>query len=309
MVLIIGGGPAGLACAIVAKTHGHRVTVIERRDSYTRPQTLFLFDDTLKLLQKWKVDTSPIKTVEVEDGTSMGFVKIKQLEEQLAKKVVELGVEIIFGTFQGLKSDQTAIITTHTEEITVSYDILVGADGTHSKVREAIKIEKNVLGAAKGATAIVFDEENSEINISPAIKVEDGFLRRTKVPHVSIIFGQFPHKATKDVLQRTFQAQGWNQEALAIAEDKALVSEERDVFLYQACAFSNEEKSAILIGDAAATASFFQGMGANTALKVAEAAGLFFEEFCTQKELAFYNFNQKVMELTTAMIEDSSFLF
>lgn len=37
-IVIVGGGPAGLATAIVAKEQGAQVTVIEKRASYSREQ-------------------------------------------------------------------------------------------------------------------------------------------------------------------------------------------------------------------------------------------------------------------------------
>jgi 2-polyprenyl-6-methoxyphenol hydroxylase-like FAD-dependent oxidoreductase len=310
-VLIIGGGPAGLATAIEAKNQGCRVTIVEKRDAYSRPQTLFLLDSSLKLFEKWEVDISPIRIVDLGDGTSMGFVSIKQLEEQLEKKALALGVEKIHGEFLGFKSNEAALVKTcNKDEVAFLYDILVAADGTHSKVREALAIERDCLGSAKGAVLKIDVEDTStEIDVSPAIKIEDGFLRRTKVPKASIIFGQFPLKATKEVLQKAFEAQGWSKEVKALVENKALVGEEIDVFLHQARTFSHVEKSAILVGDAAATASFFQGRGANTALKTAEAAGSFIKEVQEHPKAAFQNFNQTVKEITTEMIEDSAFLF
>jgi len=75
------------------------------------------------------------------------------------------------------------------------------------------------------------------------------------------------------------------------------------VILQQAKAFSNQEASAILVGDAAATGSFFQGMGANTAFMTAELAGQFV------KSKSYADFNQSMKATTDALIEDSRYLF
>lgn len=310
-VLIVGGGPAGLATAIEAKMQGCQVAVIEKREAYLRPQTLFLQDSSLKLLEKWKVDTSLIRVADLGDGTLMGFISIQQLEQQLEKRALSLGVEKICGEFQGFKSNREANVETSSNNITFTYDIIVGADGVHSSLRDALAIEVNRLGTAKGAVVKILDLEDTslEVDISPPIKFEGGFLRRTKVPKSSLIFGQFPSKASKETLHRSLDAQGWSKEASALAEDKALVGFEIDVYLLQASTFSNREKSAILIGDAAGTASFFQGMGANTALKTAEVAGSFFKEIQAHDEAAFQNYNQAVKEITTKLIKDSVYLF
>lgn len=291
-VLIVGGGPAGLATSIEAKMQGCRVKVMEKREAYTRPQTLFLQESSLKLLEKWNVDTSPVKIANL-----MGFISIRQLEEQLEKRALEIGVEKLFEEFTG--------------EIPSGFDVIVGADGLHSKVREALGIEINKLGTAKGTVLKILDlaDTSTEVDISPPIQVEGGFLRRTKVPKASLIFGQFFQNASKETMQKALESQGWENEAKALAEDKAIAGFEIEVVLSQAAAFSNREKSAILVGDAAATASFFQGMGANTALKTAEIAGTFFKEVQENKDAAFQNYEEAVKKLTTEMIEDSSYLF
>lgn len=311
-VLVIGGGPAGLATAIEAKANGCSVTVVEKRDSYSRLQWLFLLDSSLKLLENWNVNAPQMRTADLGDESLMGFVQTRHLEEQLEKRAQELGVKKIYGEFQGFRSNQTAVIVTPKKnELILSYDIIVGADGSHSNVREALGIEKKCLGTAIGASALIPDYSDglTAVDISPAIKKEGGFLRRIKVPSASIVFIQFPLRASKSDLQKAIKSQGWGKEAKAVGENKAFVLADIDVSLHQAQTFSDEKKSAILVGEAAATASFFQGMGANTALKTAEVAGRFFKEIQAQNKTAFQNFNQAIKETTDAMIEDSAFLF
>lgn len=311
-VLVIGGGPAGLATALEATAHGCDVTVVEKRDAYSRLRWLFLWDYSLKLLEKWEVNTPQMRVADPGDGSLIGFVQIKHLEEQLEKRARESGVKKIQGEFRGFGANQTAVITTFgKKEQALFYDILVGADGTHSNVREALGIEKACWGTAQGAVAIVPDVDAGPtgFDISPALKKEDGFLRRIKMPSASFVFVQFPQRASVSDLQKTVKAQGWSEEAGKLGDNRAIVLADIDVSLQQAKAFSSEIKSAILVGDAAATASFFQGMGANTALKTAEVAGRFFKEMQSHDKAAFLNFNQAMKETTDAMIEDSAFLF
>ena len=58
-----------------------------------------------------------------------------------------------------------------------------------------------------------------------------------------------------------------------------------------------------MIGDAAASASFFEGMGANTGFRAAEIAGCF---FANRDELAFQD---EMKRATNFMIQDSLYLF
>jgi len=310
-ILIIGGGPAGLATAIEAKASGCNVTVVEKRDSYSRHQWLFLVDSSLKLLEKWNVHTPQMKVADTGDGNLMGFVPIRHLEEQLQQRAQELGVQIVYGEFQGFGSNRDVIVTSQKNALILPYDILVGADGAHSDVREALAIKTNHFGSAVGVSALIpgYTDGPTAVDISPAMQYEDGFLRRIKVPSASIVFIQFPFSASKGDLQKTLEAQGWSKEAQAVSEKKAFVIADIPVSLQQAHTFSSAQKSAILVGEAAATASFFQGMGANTALKTAEVAGRFFHEVQADKETAFQNFNRAVKGTTDAMIEDSAFLF
>jgi flavin-dependent dehydrogenase len=63
------------------------------------------------------------------------------------------------------------------------------------------------------------------------------------------------------------------------------------------------------VGDAAASASFFQGMGANTALQTAEIAGRFFQDVKSIDRKRYEDFERAMKEATDALIEDSKFLF
>lgn len=250
-----------------------------------------------------------MKIADFIDESPVGFVSIKHLENQLEKKALELGIRKIYGDFKGFGSNQTAIITaSNKNEVTLSYDIIVGADGAHSTVRKALSIETNCLGHAQGASALI-PNTSKDVDISSIIKKGDGFLRKIKVPHASIIFMQLPLKASKDDLQKAIDEQGWDVEAKYMQENKALILTDIEVILQQAKTFSNEKKSAILVGDAAASTSYFQGMGANTAFKTAEIAGLFFKKIQTRDRIAFQDFNKAIEKTTNDMIEDSAFLF
>ena len=94
-----------------------------------------------------------------------------------------------------------------------------------------------------------------------------------------------------------------------IAENKAKMSDSITIVLQQADTFSNKEKGVILVGDAAAVASFFQGMGANSAFKAASIAGDFFMKLQKHDVDAYSSFNLMMKETTDELINDSKFLF
>ena len=117
-VLIIGGGPSGLAAAIATHDKGAEVTLVEKRPLYSRPQLVSLDDSTLYLLKGWNVTLPTLLTFDSEKGGKIYFVKIKFLEEAIYDRIKKLGIVRIKGKFVGFKNDETkAIITASGKEI------------------------------------------------------------------------------------------------------------------------------------------------------------------------------------------------
>lgn len=158
---------------------------------------------------------------------------------------------------------------------------------------------------------IVFSDLANRFDLSNVIKKNDFFVRKMTIPSATIIFAQ--STKLEKIYPRKFEALirdcGWEKEAEMIASSDAKLSETIKIELQQSVTFSSEKKSAILVGDAAAAASFFQGMGANTALKTASIAGDFFKKKMKTDNDAYFFFNQNMKEITDLMIEDSKFLF
>lgn len=308
-VVVIGAGPAGLATAIEARQAGASVQVIEKRDAYTRLQGVFLLDHSLDLLKKWGVSVEHVKIARTAPDMRIGFVQLSLLEKAMAKRATEIGIEISRGELVGLKGDKTILVETASNKTLIAhYDVLVGADGAHSKTRDALGIGVNHLGSAK-AYAVFIPLARSVMppfEVSPTIAGADYYLRRIKTPEGSIIFMQSFAPVSQEKLREGVAKEGWVNEVRELAEPRGFPV---DVELSQAQAFSDAKNVAILVGDAAATASFFRGMGANTAFRTAEVAGVFFETLI-QKGLAdYYGFDQAVKHTTDNMIQDSQFLF
>ncbi len=317
-VVIVGGGPAGLATAIEAHNQGASVTVIEKRASYAREQTLFLFDSSLCLLEKWDVHLPQMKQIELPDDSRMGIVKINHLEQSLENRVAELKIKKIFGEFLGFQEGtRTIFISSNGGVFSLPYDLLVGADGVHSTVRAKCGIECQQMGQAESITTFTpFAESDGEFDISDTIKVQDVFMRKVSLPSTSIIFTQrapgsadMQETISEQTLEERLKECKWQREAKIVAEGKAKISPNITVFLQQASTFSDERRSVILIGDAAAVGSYLQGMGANTAFKSASIAGRFFKNFQQNERDAYSYFNEQMQKTTDALINDSKYLF
>jgi 2-polyprenyl-6-methoxyphenol hydroxylase-like FAD-dependent oxidoreductase len=205
-----------------------------------------------------------------------------------------------------------AVIKSSDAEICIPYDVLVAADGMHSHVRKELQIPCYCFGKAIGIwTALVFKDSTGKFEISPAVEKNGFFALKLTAPQASIICAQSStiEKISPKEFEVLVRDCGWEKEAEMMAESKTRIFDGIEIVLQQASTFSSEKKSVILVGDAAATASFLRGLGLNTAFKTASIAGEFFKKLKQHNEDAFCFFNQKMKEATDALIEDSQFLF
>ncbi len=302
---MIGGGPAGLGAAIEAKLGGAHVTIVEKRKAYTREQYFFLWGASLGILKQWDVNTADFYLgYDDIDHELVGVAQIKKFERALEERVKELGIPKIVGAFKEIRNKK-AVIIQNGQEIELPYDLLVGADGEHSVVREQLGIECRNLGKATGCIAVL-DKKNPTLHFVLPLWSESLFINNISIPSMTIISGQ-SNIINQDLLAAAAFREGWTDEASLIASGHGIFFEQIPVSLQQALTFSNAEKSAILLGDAAGTASFLQGLGANTALEAAVVAGRFFTSSHTEADYAAYN--QALQELTDRLISDSAFLF
>jgi len=179
-VLVVGAGPAGLATAISAVTHGARVLVVERRSgTSTVPRATGLGTRAMEIVREWgltaevltgAIDVDPLianadsLTAPVAEESSIGFPTRREslrvspahpvacpqdhLEPVLVAELRRRGVELRFGcALTGL--EQTApdgSTATLADGTRVRARYVVGADGPRSAVRRALGVEVEELG-------------------------------------------------------------------------------------------------------------------------------------------------------------------
>lgn len=297
-IVVIGGGPTGLAAAIEGQMQGYEVTVVEKRNQYTRRQVVYLDSNSLKRLQKWDVDLSS-----VEPSLGIILIPIHDLEQLLEKRCQELGVKKIHGEFARFSKKPHVVEIMKDDLLTeLSYELLVGADGTHSKVREEAAIGHELMGRAEGYVGILPMKETAYNQVTIGTAMMDGFfVRKISAGPACIVFMQGPEK-NRD-LGKIAKACGWQEESSVIESGEARLIQNIEVLLQQANRFHDKERDLILLGDAAASASFFEGLGANTALREVDIASSFF------KNGDYEIFNHAMEEATNSMIEVSRYLF
>ena len=316
-VVIIGGGPVGLATAIEAKQSGFDVTVVEKREGYSRWQTILLLDSSLRLLEKWDVHIPEMKVMEFKDKKRMqkiGFVQIDILEEALQKRAFDLGVTKIQGEFEEIKEKQKAIkIVSQNKKLELSYDVLVGADGIYSLTRKTLGMGCHLFGEAEAAVAsIPFANREMEFSLR---KCQEGvFISKLVLSSKILLFLQVdskqgPIKDAQTLFEDMCLKCGFEEESEAMINGKATIIDNIPVILQQAETFSDDKRSIILVGDAAATASFLKGMGVNTGFLTASLAGRVFKGVLEEVSDVYEEFNKAMKETTDSLIKDSEFLF
>jgi 2-polyprenyl-6-methoxyphenol hydroxylase-like FAD-dependent oxidoreductase len=161
--LIVGGGIAGLCCAIALRKAGHDVHLVEIEESWTTyPTGISLQAHTYRAFAKIGVVdevaalgfTAPGARVCKPDGTVVaerlgkplgpglpiaGGIMRPVLQDILARKTRELGVRVSLGvSFARIENLSHGVKVDFTDGTSGTYDLAVGADGVFSKVRSAI---------------------------------------------------------------------------------------------------------------------------------------------------------------------------
>lgn len=153
-IVVVGGGPVGLATAIEGRLAGFSVTVVEPRDTpVDKACGEGLMPGAVTALQRLGVRPTghPIAGIayvdgrrrvehRFESGTGMGVRRLR-LQEALASRADALGVERIVGAVETIEPDATGVGVTGRGCDGIRGAWLVGCDGLHSTVRRLAGLE------------------------------------------------------------------------------------------------------------------------------------------------------------------------
>ncbi len=164
--LVAGGGPAGLAAAILLATSGVKTALITP-ESRSDPRTIALMAPSIRLLEHiglWpgalQDKTAPLKGLEIVDDTgnlvqaprltfaasevgedAFGWnLPLDLLIPALVARAAEAGVTTITARCQSARSDADTIAVTLDNGQTLSARVALAADGAHSVLRTAAGI-------------------------------------------------------------------------------------------------------------------------------------------------------------------------
>jgi len=162
-ILIVGGGIGGLSTAIAMRRAGHEVLVIERDPEWSvygvgiiQQSNVLRAMDQLGVLDQFLDAACGFDAVEVfePDGTMVARIPTPRLVEDkpanvgigrralqavLGDSAKALGAQILLGvTVKSLSDDGTKVHVAFSDGSTGEFDLVVGADGVYSQVRDLI---------------------------------------------------------------------------------------------------------------------------------------------------------------------------
>ena len=148
-VLVVGGGPVGLAAAIEARLAGLSATIIEPREgAVDKACGEGLMPGALPLLARLGVEPSgiPLRGVSYRDGRRVADhrfvdgnglgVRRLELHARLTERASSLGVDRVVSKVSSVDQDATGVTVGE-----VRGRWVIGADGLHSTVRRSVGLE------------------------------------------------------------------------------------------------------------------------------------------------------------------------
>lgn len=150
--VVVGGGPAGLHCARILAESKARVLLLERAPSIgkkvcaggiTRGGLLRVLPESLlqRRFSRQLIRTRYQSAILQAEQTMVATVDRRELGAYMASEATRAGAEIICGARLESVNDGSLVYRHQNKRYIQTYDYLVGADGSHSKVRASLGLQ------------------------------------------------------------------------------------------------------------------------------------------------------------------------
>jgi 2-polyprenyl-6-methoxyphenol hydroxylase-like FAD-dependent oxidoreductase len=322
-VLISGGGIAGLTLGILLKERGIEPLVVEREPEVRAEGYMMDFfgsgwdvAERMRLTEALRTIRYPIEHLEFVDREGAPYVSVpiervrkvlgdkyvylrrSDLERILYERAMSAGVEIRFG-------DQVEALTDTGDAVEVSlgsgrsehFDLVFGADGVHSRIRELVFGEEEVFAYSLGGYVAAFHMERSKLKLGNAFKLHEepgriaGFypLGGDRADATFVFrhedVGRVPREERLSMLRQIWSGPGW-------AGSRVLkeVSESHPVYfdtLTQIRMPSWHHGRVALLGDACGCLTLLAGQGSHMAMADAYVIAVELERHGGDQEAAF----------------------
>ncbi|ABE39858.1 2-octaprenyl-3-methyl-6-methoxy-1,4-benzoquinol hydroxylase [Rhodopseudomonas palustris BisB5] len=240
-VIVVGGGPAGLAAAIAVAETGAMTALIARKVPYADNRTTALLGDSIDLLEKldvWRRCSSKaaaLRTMRLVDDTgrlirapevrfasdeigmdAFGYnIENRNLMVALEERAAEIANLDRFDdeAESVAPGDESTLVRTRKDQ-TLSACLVVGADGRHSRCREAAGI--TVSSRALNQSALTFNvtTARSHQNVSTEFHTAEGPCVFVPLPgrRMSVVWVAAPKEAQR--------LMALDDDALSVAAEK-----------------------------------------------------------------------------------------
>ncbi|WP_462409769.1 FAD-dependent monooxygenase [Neobacillus sp. Marseille-QA0830] len=205
-VLIVGGGIGGLATAIALQKAGLETEIVEKQKEWNvygvgiilQSNALRAIDE-LGILDEFLVvgETHPFLHIRSAQGHMIleapilpsgnfnvsGGIPRRNLHQILLNAAIKHGTKIRMGTtVEGIKNVENGVYVELTDGSSGTYDLLIGADGVRSKVRNLIfgDIEPQFVGQAVWRYTLKRPEDIENITMFYGQKAKAGIVPMTK---------------------------------------------------------------------------------------------------------------------------------
>ena len=223
-IAVIGGGLAGMACALGLARTGRAVTLFAPADGRTDPRTTAVLRPAIDMLESWgawralEPHCAPLRTMRLIDG-SRNLVRSPTVTFEAAEigqdafgwnvpnaqatKIVRDaldadGVDIVESRVDRIDL-QPHGVTLHADGVRREATLVVGADGQNSIVRQAANIAARRWSYPQTAIVTTFGHERPHGDISTEFHTEFG--PATQVPlagsRSSLVWVMQPHEAER----------------------------------------------------------------------------------------------------------------
>jgi 2-octaprenyl-6-methoxyphenol hydroxylase len=225
-VVVVGGGPAGLATAIAVAQSGAKTALIARRAPYADNRTTALLGGSVDLLAQLEVwprcqnDAAPLQAMRLVDDTGrlmhapevrfssaeigldqFGYnVENRLLVDALEQRAAELADLVRFDDEADSVSPQEAEVAIRTSQgKSISARLVAGADGRHSLCREAAGITVRRRDLKQAAVTFNVGHSRPHRNISTEFHTPHGPCVFVPLPdnRCSVVWVAFPAEAER----------------------------------------------------------------------------------------------------------------